>query len=193
MLAGLTRAQGAFLVLPIAFEYLYQTRSLNFRALLGLIPTLLPGAGTLGFMIYTFLLMQGTTPGQSLQGWGYQVVAPWDAVAASWSHIILNGDPVEAFNLAAIGLFSVAMLIAIRRLPLSYALFMLPNLLLLFAREMHFAPLMSVGRYLLVLFPAFVVLALYVKNKHVQRGIICISILLMVFFFYYYVHWIFVA
>jgi hypothetical protein len=56
-------------------------------------------------------------------------------------------------------LFGVLLLVGIRRLPAAYTLFALPQFVLL-ATRIQPTPLTSTSRYLLVIFPAFVVLAL---------------------------------
>jgi hypothetical protein len=190
----LTRAQGAALALPLLFEYLQQNRRLTLRSVAGGWPVVLPAFGWLAFMAYTVWLTGGEAPGSDLQQfWGYQVAPPWDVLAASWTHIMSRGDVVEAFNLFALLAFTVGAAVAAIRLPFAYTLFMVPQLVLLWTRVMFYSPLMSVSRYVVVLFPVFVVLAVYSRRSGLRHGIAVVLLLPMALFFFVYVHWGFVA
>ena len=79
--------------------------------------------------------------------------------AAAWQWTIDRHDPLQFVNLALLVLFGVLLLAGLRRLPVSYTLFALPQVLLL-ATRIQPTPLTSTNRYLLVVFPAFVVAAL---------------------------------
>ncbi len=97
--------------------------------------------------------------------WGYQVVPPWQALSASWAYIAGRGDPTELLNLVCLLGFSLLALFALRRLPLAYALYLWPSLALLYTRVIDHSPLASVSRYTLVLFPCFVLLAIWLARR----------------------------
>ena len=80
-------------------------------------------------------------------------------VTAAWRWTVEQHDPLQALNLGLLLLFGVLLLIGLRRLPIAYSLYALPQFLLL-ATRIQPTPLTSTNRYLLVIFPAFVVLAL---------------------------------
>lgn len=79
--------------------------------------------------------------------------------AAAWRWTVERHDPLQFLNLALLVLFIVLLIAGIRRLPVAYTLFAIPQVLLL-ATRIQPTPLTSTDRYLLVVFPAFVVLAL---------------------------------
>jgi hypothetical protein len=111
--------------------------------------------------------LDGQRPSESTLGsFDYRVVPPWNTLADSWSYVLgWTANPpaslpiVELFNLICMLGFCALGVLALRRLPLMYSLYVWPSLVLLLTREMGFSPLMSVSRYVLVIFPCFLVLA----------------------------------
>ena len=104
----------------------------------------------------------GQTPLDTQDAWGgKEFFPPWEVVDAAWRWAIERADPLQApepgppapvrRRCSSSGL---------RRLPIAYTLYALPQFLLL-ATRIQPTPLTSTNRYLLVLFPAFVVLALH--------------------------------
>lgn len=194
LLAGLTRAQGALLVAPMLYELVRQWQTLGRNRMTGALATLLPPLGSLLFMAFAAWSTGGRSAGDQLQGyWGYQVVAPWQAASASWGHIGSKGDVAEGINLAALLGFCLATCLMVKRVPFSYVLYVAPHLVLLATRQMWFSPLMSTSRYVLPLFPAFILLALYSKPVWLQRLITLGFILLQALLFNEYIHAGFVA
>ena len=84
---------------------------------------------------------------------------PWEVIAAAWQWTIDRADPLQFINLALLLLFGVLLVIGAKRLPIAYTLYALPQFVLL-ATRIQPTPLTSTNRYLLVLFPAFVIVAL---------------------------------
>ena len=133
--------------------------------------------------------------------WGYRVVPPWEALAASWSFFTASSawrehtvPIIEPLNFACLVGFGVLAALMVRRLPCSYALYVWPSLGLLFFRQMSFSPLMSVSRYVLVLFPAFMLLAMMLAPRpRLATGLLVVSGLLQVVLFWYWAQWEFVA
>lgn len=193
--AGLTRTQGALLVLPLAFEHVRRRDEQGKRPGLALAAATLPAFGLIAFTLYQHLIVGEHRSSLSVQQeWGYQVVPPWEALSASWTHIVRLGDPIEALNLASLVGFTILALWGVRRLPIAYTLYALPHLGLLFAREMYFSPLMSVSRFALVLFPCFIVLATWLARRPaLAYGWLAIGVILQAFLFQYFVHWGFVG
>jgi len=173
LLASLTRIQGVFLVLPIGWELLVASGLLEWRPgrdvrawwprvrsnLTGAVALVAPGVGFVGFLVYSSVTV-GMTPLDTQDAWGgKEFFPPWDVVSASWSWVVERRDPLQALNLATLVLFAVVTIVALRRVPLAYSLFALPQIALL-ATRIQPTPLTSTARYLLVVFPVFVVLAL---------------------------------
>jgi hypothetical protein len=171
-MTALTRIQGVFLVLPIGWEVLVASglggwrpwrgepmpdvdrRSLVWGALAALGPVL----GFLGYLTFGTVLV-GMTPLDTVDAWGgKEFFPPWAVIDAALRWTIDQADPLQGLNLVLMLLFGVLLAIGIKRLPVAYTLFALPQFLLIATRIMP-TPLTSTSRLLLVIFPAFVVLA----------------------------------
>jgi hypothetical protein len=121
-------------------------------------------------------------------------------LAASWSFFTFgaatrhNIPLIEALNFVCLLGFGALGVVMLRRLPLSYALYLWPSLGLLFLREMSFSPLMSVSRYVLVLFPGFMVLAMLLAPRpRLGVALLAVSALVQVVLFWYWAQWGFIA
>lgn len=173
ILAGLTRIQGVFLVLPLGWEAFVAAGVTTWRpwrsARLPAIETRqlvrggLAAAGPLlgfgAFFAYS-ASVAGQTPLDTQDAWGgKEFFPPWDVAAAAWQWTLDRHDPLQFLNLALLVLFGLLLIAGLRRLPIAYTLFALPQLVLL-ATRIQPTPLTSTNRYLLVIFPMFVVLAL---------------------------------
>jgi hypothetical protein len=191
LLAGLARTQGALLALPLAWEVVCQWRA-GRRRLAGALVSLLPPCGFLLFLAYS-KVFAGWTTFQAQQAWGLAARTPWAAAALSWQHIRQRGDAIEALNLALLGLFVIILIIGLRELPLSYTLYAAPQLLLIGTRQNFFSPLMATSRYVLVLFPAFVVLALLLQHRRLHYSWLILSLLLLALLLYAFLSGPFVA
>jgi hypothetical protein len=170
-LAALTRIQGVFLVFPLGWEALAAAgllrrpwppaiETIARRPLLtGLASTIGPALGFLGFLAYSAVTV-GQTPLDTQEAWGGKdFFPPWAVVDAAWRWAVERADPLQALNLALLIVFGILLIVGARRLPFSYTLYALPQYLLL-ATRIQPTPLTATNRYLLVIFPAFVVLAL---------------------------------
>jgi len=207
LLAGLTRTQGVFLALPIAYEHLRERRSWDWirgrggrPPRLALLAALLPLGGIVLFTLYQAVMLGEQRSGlDTLAIWGYKLALPWDALGASWTYITggvrnLNAKAVEVFNLVCLLGAAVIAVIGARRLPGAYTLYALPSLGLLFFRSMYFSPLMSVGRYVLVVFPCFMVAASWLTpHPRMAAAILVVSALLELALFQYWARWGFVG
>jgi hypothetical protein len=92
--------------------------------------------------------------------------------------IVERGDGMQALNLVA--LLGSAALLAVgwRRIPLTYSLYAWPPLLLV-ATRIQPTPLTSTARYVLVLFPVFVVAALLLERPSLRRAWLVVSLLFL--------------
>jgi hypothetical protein len=172
-LAALTRIQGVFLVLPIGWEALVAAGLTAWRPwrdwrlpsiavgplVRGCLAAGGPLIGFVAFFAYT-AAVAGETPLDTQDAWGgKEFFPPWDVAAAAWQWTLDHNDPLQFFNLALLVTFGVLLTVGLFRLPFAYTLFALPQIVLL-ATRIQPTPLTSTNRYLLVIFPAFVVLAL---------------------------------
>jgi len=195
--AALSHEPGVFLALSLAYEYLRRRRSTGQRPDFGVLAVGLPVLGPITVEAYqrfvvgehrSIFAMHASWP------WGYHRVVPWQALSDSWMHIVSTGDSIEFLNLVSIIGFSLLAIWATRRLPLGYALYVWPYLALLFTREMLLSPLMSVARLVVVLFPCFIVLAIWMARRPwLSGGWLVVSGLMQIALLEYWVRFGFVG
>lgn len=217
--AGLTRPVAMFLVLSLAFEYLRQRDAQGKRPGLGLLAATLPVVGMIGLILYQRVVVGETRSIFAIQAnWGTHTAPFWEVLPATWSHIVSKSDPVEAINLFCLLAFAVLGLALLwrgpapgrsresspgggqepepgtSRLPLSYALYVLPYLALFFNHESYISPLMSVSRYTLVLFPCFILLGRWLAYRPgLATATLLTSAMVQALLFQYFVHFWFIA
>lgn len=188
VVAGLTRPLGIVLMLPLAWEAArmvvdrWQAGGPRFRRgdVVAAIAVLAPGVAYAGFVAWTALDV-GQSYFASNAGWGaHHLVLPWDRIAQGVAYGLDNGKPSQLVNAAAWVLFAVLTFLGVRRLPVSYTLFVIPQLVLALTQDTAF-PLMSTSRYLLALFPCFVVLAIAGRSRRFDTSWTVLSTLLLGF------------
>ena len=205
-LASLTRAQGVLLALPIAYEVIrtrgtlawVRRRGGHSPGMVGL-AALLPVTGVLAFAFYQAGFLAATRLGiGALAPWGFAFVAPWQALATSWDDIGRNlGKPlatIEALNVLSLGVASMIAIAGVRRVPVAYSIYAISSLALYFFRTMSFSPLMSVSRYVLVVFPCFMIAGMwFARRPRLAAAWLVISLGLQLALYQYWVRWGFVA
>jgi hypothetical protein len=133
-------------------------------------------------------------------------VAAWDGlrqvVSGSRTHVYFTeagGDPIdvgwhnmELFGFLVLGL--VALVGVLRRLPLAYGAYVVAALALPLSFPVGPQPLMSLPRFLAVLFPLFMWLALVCRDRPLRRGVVvAVSVLGLCVFAARYATWHWVA
>ncbi|HNT55472.1 MAG TPA: mannosyltransferase family protein [Anaerolineaceae bacterium] len=170
--ATLTRHQGIFLALPLAWEGLQtlpQTRRQLPQWLIGLG---LPGLAMLGYGLYIHFGLGADWPWQTLSaGWNQHLGWPWEGMIGNL-RALLAGAPVGGgtlfFNLT-LALLSIGMLIAgARRLPVSHSLLGWALLLSVLVKVQNDGLLGATARYALLIFPIFFVLGGLLKLRWVR-------------------------
>ena len=172
-LAALTRIQGVFLAMPIGWEAFVASGLASWRPWVGggrptiawrplFAGGLAAGGPVLGFasFIAYAAAIAGQTPLDTQDAWGgKEFFPPWEVADAAVRWTTERADPLQALNLILLIVFGALLVAGVRRLPAAYMLFALPQFVLL-ATRIQPTPLTSTNRYLLAVFPAFVVLAL---------------------------------
>jgi hypothetical protein len=204
-LAPLARLPGVVIVLPLAWEFgrqWYTSRRADHQGRTAHAlrwwhgwPLLLAALGGLAYPLYARFVL-GTDsvwapfvvhtqrfagrfglPGQGL----------WHA-----ARILASGQfrLIEPFDFFFALLFTGLTVAAFVQLPLAYALYMAATLAGLLAKTAHVQPLLSVSRYVLALFPGFMLLAkLGARSAWWHRAIAYPSFALLVFFAGQFVLW----
>ncbi len=170
LLASLTRIQGVFLMLPVAWEAWVAWRERHaetgrWMPAFGSIGAVgAPAVGFGSFLAATAITV-GQTPLDTQDVWGGKNFhPPWEVFDASLRWTIDHHDPLQALNLGMLLLFIVLVIAGIRRLPVSYSLLAIPQVALIAVRIQP-TPLTSTTRLLEVVFPAFVVVALATAGR----------------------------
>jgi len=152
------------------------------------------GLGTVAFMAYVTLAGLPSIE-QAFLGWGLQVGMPWDslilAVRTLWSGDILFHDVGNIVVTVLIGLLT---LVALRKLPVFYSLFMVPALLFTMMRYFPRTQLHGMMRYALAFFPDFILLAEWgQRHKWGHRFLMLVFLFCQVIFVAWFVNWIWVS
>jgi hypothetical protein len=179
-LAGLARPVGGFLALPLAWLAWQQLRDER-RAADGLWPVVAVVAAPLSallYVAYTVRVVGRSMFDASAEWTGSAFHPPWDLIGATLDWTLRTGDPLQALQLGMLVMFAALFVAGIRRIPIELTLYAAPQLYLAWARILP-TPLTSVGRYLLVIFPAFIVLALLLGDRRTRWSYVILSLLLL--------------
>ncbi len=189
--AGLARPQGLVLVLPLAWEAL---RTLRARIAEGhgwrhlrpadgkpLLTALTPAAAYIGFLAYTMVVVRVPYFGAHGAWASTALAAPWDPILAAFGYAVSHHDPAVLMGGTLFVFFALLTIGGIRRLPASYTLYSVPQMILMTTQQTAW-PMMSTIRYLAVLFPCFVVLAVIGRRDRFNTGWIVVSTMLLGYF-----------
>jgi len=164
---ALTRLPGVLMAPVIAIAYLQQ-QQWRFRMLLrpSFFAVFLPPFGLMLFMLYQW--HRFGTPFAfwiAQRDWSNRLSPPWTLPGAMLHAIPTSPNPpLDVFQLMSWIGFLILMLLAIRRLPLSYSLTLILLLLPPYLSSWH----MSFSRYVLIGFPGFIMLALLTHQRWVR-------------------------
>jgi len=203
LLAALTKQLGLLLLLPLLYEYLAQSSKFKVQSskfqlqgdvlLLALIPI-----GTLAFLLFRhFYIGDAFLVETYRMRWAVNVSWPWSNIVDSLTAVFNTGrfpalNPEDtllrrifynSFDLACVGLFIFLSIVSFRRLRLSYGLYMVSVLFIGLMQNFRPPyPIAALPRYVLVLFPGFMVLGTMVKNKALHWAMIYFSTMLLALF-----------
>lgn len=208
-LAIWTRTTGLLLLLPMAWEL--------WRAYNPPLPTTpnampprrpsplapfslaLPLASLLLFVLWSWLVFHDPLAPLSAQAdWNRHFSWPWQTIAGAWNTATQAGIVFQPENQSWTYLGSLVLAFALGALALrwlrpSYSIYLWAGILFpLFSATPH-NPLLSYPRFLLVLFPIFMVLALIGRNRYAHQIITWASLLLLGLYTIRFVNWFWVA
>ena len=168
--------------------------------LLALIPL-----GTLAFLVYRYFCIGELFLVETYMArWAVNASWPWGNIANSLAAIFNTGkfpplNPEDtfprrvfynSFDLACVGLFVFLTIACFRRLRLGYGLYMVSVLFVTLMQNFRPPyPIVAMPRYVLVLFPGFMVLGAMVKSKALHWVIIYSSTLLLGLFTAMFATW----
>jgi Gpi18-like mannosyltransferase len=176
-IAALTRLTGALMIVPLAYAAWQRTREKP-----ALRPWLAPAitlAGVVIFPLYVWLFL-GYSP---CEPWIVQAARSQGGLAFPGYSLFLTLKSIVSGNFVLADLFDACFLILFlatlpaifRRLPLIYGIYQAVYLGLYISRVSHMQTLLSTARYVLVLFPTFIILAIWGQKPWVNRVFLYLS------------------
>jgi Mannosyltransferase (PIG-V) len=195
-LASMTRVEGMLTAIPLAYEAWRGWRERRGTTLTrGVIGVALVPLGLVTYMAYLYALVGDPLYFLKVQGnWNRHLAAPWVSVINTIREIAKHplassGSVNHMIELAFTLLFLVLMVVAFRTLRPSYSLYFAASLLV----PMSTASLMSMPRFVMVIFPAFIVLGLWGRNPLVNSAIVALSLPLLGLFTVLFADWYWLA
>lgn len=195
-LASMTRVEGMLTAIPLAYEAWRGWRERRGTTLTrGIIGVALVPAGLFTYMTYLYALVGDPLFFLKIQdNWHRHLAPPWVSIINTVHAIavqpLASSESVNhmielAFTLA----FLVLMVVAFRTLRPSYSWYFAASLLV----PMSTASLMSMPRFVLVIFPAFMLMALWGRNPLVNSAIVALSLPLLGLFTVLFADWYWLA
>ncbi len=181
-LAALTRITGPFLVVPLTFAAWQAWRNRDWRAWLA---PLITGLGALIFPLYVWFGLHqspGAILAASATRGGRLTIPGWNLIAAASR--ILHGQLIEEnlIELIFTAIFIVLTIFIWKNLPRLYGVYSVTLMLFFVSRLGSPQPLVSMARYVLEIFPAFLLLAIWSRSAWVNRLVLYLSLLGLLFF-----------
>ena len=195
LFAALTRVEGALLIVPFLIEWFVAHRGNLVAGLRDLAPVVLIPIGIMLYMGYLWVLNGDPLTFSHVQAhWNRHLAAPWTSVINGFHKIAAHSTtPQNAAN-QILELVFTALMIGVliagwKRLKASYIAYMALSVLL----PMSTSSLMSMPRFALVLFPMFVILALWGSRPSVNNAIVAFSLPLLGLFTVLFADWYWVS
>ncbi|HXW51049.1 MAG TPA: mannosyltransferase family protein [Candidatus Acidoferrales bacterium] len=195
-LASMTRVEGMLTAIPLAYEAWRGWRERRGTTLTrGVIGVALVPTGLLTYMAYLYAVVGDPLYFLKVQdNWHRHLAPPWVSIVATVREIAAHplassGSVNHMIELAFTLAFLVLMVVAFRTLRPSYAWYFAASLLV----PMSTASLMSMPRFVLVIFPAFMLMALWGRNPLVNSAIVALSLPLLGLFTVLFADWYWLA
>ncbi len=174
LLAALTRIVGFTIFVPLLYMWWVQDRPRRWRNAFAFL--LIP----VGTGIYLFPTLQSSLlPGQ----WHPRLVFPWEHFSELGllitNHLVSS---IDIFNTLVTILFGVLCLIIWRKMPLELGMYSIAMFISSLFRLNPGQPFVSMLRYVLVIFPAFILLGKWGEKSWVNRAIVYLSFPLALYF-----------
>lgn len=204
-----TRMAGVLLVLPLAWELwraYHPPLPTDPRAMpparpsrLALPSLALPALSLLGFLLWGVIRFDDPlAPLKAQDMWNRSFAWPWETVINAVKAAVQMPVQYQPENQSWVYLgalvFALAMgVLSIRWLRGSYSIYLWVGILLPLLSGTPHNPLLSYPRFVIVLFPAFMVLALLGRNRYAHQVILWTSLLLLALFTIRFANWFWVA
>lgn len=186
-LATLTKSNGILLTVPFAVELYFAWRGGAARLRWLICGVLIP-SGAAVYAVYCWAKFGDPLAFAHAQKvWGRTAQAPWVTLASAIGGLIHNssGGSVAGahllLNLAAVFVFLALLIPTFRLLPVSYGLYSVAVILyfLTFAVAGSMFALQGDGRYVLMVFPAFMALGALGRRRWIHEGLLIVMLPLL--------------
>jgi hypothetical protein len=174
-LASLTRVNGVLLALPMGLMYLqsknYSLRNIRPNILwLALIPS-----GVVTFATYLYYHTGDFLAFQHIQAtWGHKTsFAVWEFIKAPYL-VGVWGNDFGPTSMGAVVFFAILIYLIFKRLGPIYGSYCLLGALL----PLMAGTLLAAPRYMMMLFPAFIIIGIYGKNRYIELSYLILSLIL---------------
>ena len=177
-LAALTRVTGLFLLIPLLWEYLSQRSFSPSRLRPSLLWLALLPAGLLVYIAYLQVAFEEPLAFVETQvaGWGHQVTSFSATIYSDMKLLIWNWEFWVIYELLTIVFFAAMIVVGYRkRLPASYLIYMALSLMI----PMAGGTSRSLSRYILVVFPVFIIMAMVTEKRSLRLAVSGVSIVLL--------------
>ena len=172
-LATLAHFQGVLIAPALVIEYADQVRRGERRPGPAALATLAPAFSLLAFAGWVRLgLGEPRSLIQIDSHWGTTLLPPWEVLQRSWQQIVGRNDGTELLNLVLVCAVVVACVAGWRYLRPAYIVFTALQLLPILIHTSYISPLESTSRYLLVAFPAFLLLGRLGEQAWAHRAVL---------------------
>jgi hypothetical protein len=186
-IATTSRWQGALLAPALLVEYGLQVRAGKRRLGPDILAIPLPGVAYLLYTLYVrFIVGEPRSMSQVNAYWGIHWLPPWEVIQLGWQRIAA-GDGLELLNLVAIILLALGCLVGLRYLRLSYVVYMVAQLLFIALHISSVSPLAAAARYVLTVFPLFLLLGRAGAHPRLHQAIVVVFFLLQGIFVWQFV------
>jgi hypothetical protein len=171
-LATLTRSVGLVLVMALLAEALVQQCSSRWVLIKRLAASLTPVLALAMYGGYWMILSGNPLqPLEAQSNWEREATWPpvtaWQALETAWQH-----QSFWLVDLVVVSLVVAAVVVGARMLPVSYVLYGAASLLLPLSASFPARPLLSMPRFVAVIFPAFWVMAMLVGRRRLPDPLV---------------------
>jgi hypothetical protein len=169
-LAGMTRSVAVVLVVALAVEAIAQWRRSG-RLAPRLLAALAPAVGMGVYALFWAAAGDVTAPLDAQTNWLRVLVNPLDTVVRALEFAV-RFQSYWLIDLLVVGVVVAAVLAGVRTLPPTYLAYAFASFLLPLVSQFPDRPLMSMPRFVLVVFPAFWVIALAVERGRLPEPLV---------------------
>lgn len=190
-LASLTRISGIVLSAVILVEWFSSRKAATWRlSLKAWSGALMPVAALAGFEFWRVAQGLPGTLDVQLQYWHRIPSYPWEGIRLTFTRLVdRTALPIEMLDLVVVLGMVVAGFLMIKKLPASFSVYHWGLLLFNLSQLRLGQPLSGQARYAAVLFPAFIVLAMYAKGALASRAVAYSFLVLNIFLAGQFIIW----